>query len=119
MPLRGEAVQPALAKGETRKQMKARADRAFIKARLAARLAVYQREQMRCQRCSIRVRLDVPEWAHNRAHVNETVPRSKGGDPTNPDHCELVCRSCHLPNGQHAPTPERLAILTGQAKGKC
>jgi 5-methylcytosine-specific restriction endonuclease McrA len=101
-----------LPKPEPRARVKARADRVFAEERKRCREIVYARECMRCQRCRRQCSLEAPEWADNFPHVNETVPRSRGGNPTNPDHCELICRECHFPNGQHAPTAERQARLT-------
>lgn len=110
-----------LAKPEPRKRVKARRKRQDSKARAICREIVYAREQMACERCGLPARR--PEdcyWEGDpwMAHINERLPRSRGGDPTNPDHCELVHQMCHMPNGRHAPTPERLAILTGRQKGK-
>jgi hypothetical protein len=45
-----------------------------------------------------------------RGDVNEIVPKSLGGDPTDPLNCELVCGACHYggPSGAHAPTAARM-----------
>jgi 5-methylcytosine-specific restriction endonuclease McrA len=110
-----------LAKPEPYKAVKARKKRKAIKSRKACREFVYEREQMLCQRCGWRTRKPSDcYWTGDphMAHINERVPRSLGGNPLDPDNCELVCMSCHMPNGQHAPTAERLAILTGRQKGK-
>jgi 5-methylcytosine-specific restriction endonuclease McrA len=76
--------------------------------RKACRAEVIRRALGRCQRCGVGVSDDVPEWHSRRAHVNETTPRSQGGDPTDPDVCELLCQACHMPNGHHAPTAARM-----------
>lgn len=102
-------------KPESRAKVKARGRRQIEKRRKACREFVYIRECMRCQRCRRQVSIDVPEWAPNRAHVNEMIPRSQGGDPCDPENCELLCQECHMPNGQHAPTAERMARLKGAA----
>ena len=107
-----------LQKPERKRYVKNR-DRAKKKlTRAQVREAVYRRERMVCERCGIRTRKPTEcYWAGDphMAHVNEMVPRSLGGDPLDPDNCELVCQACHLPNGQHAPTPERMRTL--KAKG--
>lgn len=43
-----------------------------------------------------------------RAHVNEIVPKSLGGSPTDLANLELTCPGCHQPHGQHAPTAARM-----------
>lgn len=70
-----------------------------------------------CERCGLRVSDDLPEWHPRRAEVNERVPRSRGGDPADPDNCELLCGSCHRPNGRHAPTKERMQALRRAPRG--
>jgi 5-methylcytosine-specific restriction endonuclease McrA len=101
-------------KPEPRAKVKARHDRQLEAARRRCVEVVFRRERGRCQRCGFVVRFDVHPVDPRRAHVNETIPRSRGGDPTNPDHCELLCVECHMPNGRHAPTAERLQkILRG------
>jgi 5-methylcytosine-specific restriction endonuclease McrA len=57
---------------------------------------------------------DTEPWRDERAHVNERVPKSLGGSPYDPDNCELTCRGCHMPNGRHAPTVERMRKILGQ-----
>jgi len=65
---------------------------------------VYTRALWRCERCGQPVRERGCD-----GHVNERVPRSRGGDPRDPGNCELVCHHCHFggPSGAHAPTKER------------
>lgn len=66
---------------------------------------VYKRAHRRCERCGHPIRNSGhPDCV---GHVNEKIPRSKGGNPRDPDNCELVCHACHFPNGAHAPTKER------------
>lgn len=67
---------------------------------------VWRVARSRCERCGLPLRRDDGE-----GEVNERVPRSRGGDPNDPDNCELLCSYCHRPNGAHAPTRERLARL--------
>lgn len=108
----------APAKPERRRYVKNR-ERAKKKlTRAQVRELVYRREQMRCERCQRRTRRpNECTWEGDpaMAHVNERVPRSLGGDPLDPDNCELVCQGCHLPGGQHAPTPERMQKLQRKA----
>ena len=80
---------------------------------------MFKREHSTCQRCGRPVTDDCWPWEDRRAQVNELEPRSLGGDPLDPDNCELTCRKCHFVNGQHAPTPsrmERLLALSARAK---
>lgn len=79
--------------------------------RAQCRAEVFARAHSHCQRCGRYVSDRFPEWHSQRAAVNETVPRSRGGDPTDPNNCELLCRDCHMPGGRHAPTPERMQAL--------
>ena len=39
-------------------------------------------------------------------HVDEKIPRSQGGDPTDPENCRLLCHDCHFsgPSGAHRIT---------------
>lgn len=62
-------------------------------SRAICRSIVFLRENSRCQRCGVFVSDDVPEWADNRAHVHERLPRSLGGDPLNPDECLTVVQA--------------------------
>lgn len=72
---------------------------------------VIQRAGSCCERCGRWVSDDMPDWSIRRAHVNEIVPRSRGGSETDPANCELLCPSCHMPDGQHAPTKARMQKL--------
>lgn len=98
-------------KPEPRKTVKARAKRLEAKARAACVRLVWWRAGSRCERCGRPVTppAECQGWEPWRGDVNERIPRSRGGDPTNPDHCELVCQSCHFggPSGAHAPTVDR------------
>lgn len=97
--------------------------RRYVKNRLKARNKltrgqvrelVYRRERMFCQRCKRRTRRpNECTWEGDplMAHVNELVPRSRGGDPLDSENCELTCQACHMPNGQHAPTAERMKAI--------
>lgn len=111
-------VTPSFWKGETRATEKAREKRQQAAARRVCRETVIAREHGRCQRCGVRVEDGLPEWHRRRAEVNEIVPRSRGGDPTDPDGCELLCAGCHRPNGRHAPTAERGRRLLGARRGE-
>jgi 5-methylcytosine-specific restriction endonuclease McrA len=104
-------------KGETRKDEKARKDRDFATARRRCRATVIARERGRCQRCGTRVSSKLPDGHPRRAEVNEIVPRSRGGDATDPAGCELLCAACHRPNGQHAPTVARQRQIEARRGG--
>jgi 5-methylcytosine-specific restriction endonuclease McrA len=103
---------------ERRSAVKKRQAKVRRLSRAQCRDIVFRREHGKCQRCGRAVTYDCWPWEPQRAHVNELVPRSKGGDPRDPDGCELCCRECHLPNGQHAPTPERLKKLKAMRRKK-
>lgn len=61
------------------------------------RAVVFARDHGRCTQCHIRLVLTLAEAAHEFqvAHIHETVMRSQGGDPTNPDNCVTLCYRCH------------------------
>jgi 5-methylcytosine-specific restriction endonuclease McrA len=103
-------------KPERRSRVKKRAARVKALTRAQCRQIVFLREHSRCQRCKRKVTDDCWAWEECRAHVNELVPRSRGGSPLDVANLELLCRECHLPGGQHAPTPERLAQIRGRTK---
>ena len=79
--------------------------------RKLARALALDRAGWKCERCGRAVSDTAPEWAPERAHVNEKVPRSRGGDPCDLSNLEVCCQSCHMPNGRHAPTKERMERL--------
>jgi 5-methylcytosine-specific restriction endonuclease McrA len=99
-------------KPERRAKTTRRRTRQRRQTRAEVRRIVFLRERGHCQRCGRRVRVDVEAWRPDRAHVNERVPRSRGGSPFDPENCELLCRDCHLPGGRHAPTAERQQAVT-------
>jgi hypothetical protein len=76
---------------------------------------VYERDGLVCRGCGRRVERPFGE-SHERfwAHVHEVVLRSRGGDPSDPDICVLLCANCHMPNGNHGDRPamELLADTT-------
>lgn len=115
--MRGEPFAGRLQKPEPRKRVKNRKKRKAGRDRKKARLLVYEREGMRCQRCkrAVSVDVDTPYWADNFAHVNEMLPKSRGGSPTELSNLELLCGRCHLPNGRHAPTADRQALIERRA----
>jgi 5-methylcytosine-specific restriction endonuclease McrA len=80
---------------------KRKAERVRQLTRAQCRAAVIRREHSRCQRCGRTVTDDCWPWEPQRAHVHEIVPRSLGGDPHDPNGCQLLCAACHLPNGVH------------------
>jgi hypothetical protein len=98
---------PAKQKSEivTRKQEKARRDRLEAKARAACVDAVWAREgdgAAYCQDCGAMVMRYSP-FPFEVGHVHEKRARSLGGDPHDPDQCELLCYDCHFngPSGAH------------------
>jgi 5-methylcytosine-specific restriction endonuclease McrA len=92
--------------------VKRQADRKKGVSRRRCVLIVWKRAKGKCERCGKKVRpaRECYGWEDDRGDVNEKVPRSLGGDPTNPDDCELTCKACHFggPSGAHAPTKERM-----------
>lgn len=109
---------------ERRRYVKNREKRKKTLTRAQAREAVYRREKMVCERCKRRTkRPNKCSWEGDpaMAHVNERAPRSKGrktGSATDLKNLELVCGGCHLPNGEHAPTPERMQKIRARMKNK-
>lgn len=104
-------LQNAQPKPERRSVVKKRKVRPQRLSRAKCRAIVFLREKDRCERCKRKVTDDCWPWQPERAHVNEKVPRSLGGSPYDPDNCELLCRECHMPGGQHAPTAARMKKL--------
>jgi 5-methylcytosine-specific restriction endonuclease McrA len=104
-----------LQKPEPRRKVKARADRKFAKHRNSCRKAVFARANGCCERCWKVVSDDLPEWHAQRAAVNEKVPRSLGGSAVDMANLELLCQACHMPNGRHAPTAERMRKIQERA----
>jgi 5-methylcytosine-specific restriction endonuclease McrA len=99
-------------KPELRKVVKARAGRVQQRSRRQCVEIVWRREHSRCERCGRTVlrKTECYPWQDEAGHVNELIPKSRGGDPTDPANCELVCRACHFggPSGAHAPRKERM-----------
>lgn len=80
---------------------------------------VYRDKKMTCERCGVRVKRPSEctwEGDPRMAHVNEKVPRSLGGDPLDLSNLELTCQGCHQPNGEHAPTVERMQQIQARTK---
>jgi 5-methylcytosine-specific restriction endonuclease McrA len=83
-------------KAERLRQRKMRLARQYATARKACVDAVWTRAEHCCESCGrwvVRPRDTDNPFAVG--HVHETVPRSLGGDPTNPDDCRLLCVECH------------------------
>jgi 5-methylcytosine-specific restriction endonuclease McrA len=114
--MNGEPFRAPLVKPEPRKRTKARRKRKQAKDRTAARKLTLERSRFRCERCGVPVCDFFPPWHAQRAHVNEKVPRSLGGSAVDLTNLELLCRMCHLPNGQHAPTAARQAFILNRGK---
>jgi len=95
-------------KPEPRAATKKREERQADAARLACVIAVWERAKGRCEYCGAPVYTcqravaeatgaPVSDFWKVLGHVHEEIPRSRGGDPTNPDHCKLSCTGCHFP----------------------
>jgi 5-methylcytosine-specific restriction endonuclease McrA len=97
-----------------RKAKKLEVKKAHRLTRKQVQQIVYRRERGRCQRCGLAVSYDVHAWKDERAQCNDIVPRSKGGNPLDPDNQELTCRRCHFggPSGAHAPSAARMRPLS-------
>ena len=80
------------------------ADLEAREARDRCRRIVYTREDGRCQGCGRDLALYRDDSGRPVGHVDEQPPRSRGGDPTDPDQCGLLCPACHQIN--HALAPE-------------
>lgn len=65
------------------------------RSRAACVDAVWRRAGGRCEGCESIVKRASIYFAEV-GHVHETVKRSQGGDPTDPDNCQLLCLACHL-----------------------
>jgi hypothetical protein len=96
----------------TRQQDKASQKYQDAKARKACVQAVWKRARARyawpedseyanCEQCGDLVWRDAVLYA--AGHVHEKLARSLGGDPHDPNQCELLCYSCHFPgkSGAH------------------
>lgn len=83
-------------KPEPRHRVKSRSDRQKAKARKVCVDAVWSRANHRCEDCGRHVckprETDSP---FDVGHVHEVIPRSRGGDPTDPTNCVLACVICH------------------------
>lgn len=101
----------ALQKPERRAAVKKKEKRQRFLDRRRCREAVYRREQMKCQRCGKVTKhpRECYPTDPDMAHVHEPEGR-RYVDYTNPDNCELLCAACHMPNGQHAPTAQRVKL---------
>lgn len=81
-------------KPEPRRRVKARVREAQATKRRACVLAVWERAKWRCEKCG-RFLKQSSVWWFEIGHVHEVVPRSRGGDPTDPANCALLCPLCH------------------------
>lgn len=103
----------------TRRQQKARQQRQDAKARKACVEAVWTRARMKdgwlpdseyaqCEQCGDIVWRD--GVLYFSGHVHEKRARSLGGNPHDPDQCELLCYSCHFngPSGAHRRSEPQL-----------
>ncbi len=92
---------PACPKPERLATSRRRQARQQAEVRAACRRVVIARAGGLCEVCGVLVADDCEPHLPYRAHVHEIVPRSLGGNPYDPNNCQLLCRLCHLPNGQH------------------
>jgi 5-methylcytosine-specific restriction endonuclease McrA len=89
-------------KPEPRKRVKARTVRQFAALRKACVDAVWKRDGMRCQRCGYAVmKPSDTDQFFKVGHVHEVIPRSRGGDATDPTNCLLLCPRCHAEAHAH------------------
>lgn len=111
-------VRPAFEKSfwkpEQKQAVEKEAERKAKKlTREQCRAIVWRRAKDRCERCGNPVKHKAVAYPTDpeRGDVNEIVPKSKGGDPTDPANCELICGRCHFggESGAHAPTPARMS----------
>jgi 5-methylcytosine-specific restriction endonuclease McrA len=86
-----------LPKPEPRKRVKSRNDRQRAALRKRCVDAVWSRANAHCQDCGRPV--CKPRETDNPfdvGHVHEIVPRSLGGDATDPENCRLLCVTDHM-----------------------
>ena len=94
----------AIPKPEPYKRVKARRTRAWAKARKAARTTRYALDGGCCVRCGTPLKLHPSDEGadfFNVANINETRPRSLGGNPLDPDGQTTLCARCHTGSGRH------------------
>ena len=84
------------AKPEPHRKVKARTVREFARLRQACVDAVWKRADSCCERCGWHVmRPRETDQPLSVGHVHELIPRSRGGDPTDPAGAVLLCTHCH------------------------
>lgn len=85
------------------KQRAAAKARAYAVKRAACRKAVYARAEGCCERCGVPLILEISFVRHEFeiAHIDEIVPRSLGGDPTDPANGQCLCFRCHAAKTEH------------------
>jgi len=58
--------------------------------------AVWKRDARECQRCGYWLyKHTETDQVFKVGHVHEIISRSRGGDPTDPSNCVLLCPKCH------------------------
>jgi hypothetical protein len=83
-------------KPEAHAKVKARQLRTYARDRQACVVAVWTRAQHRCEQCHQWVlKPSETDQPLSVGHVHEDPPRSRGGDPTDPASCVLLCVKCH------------------------
>jgi 5-methylcytosine-specific restriction endonuclease McrA len=86
----------ACPKPESLARKKSKAQRVKAQARKVCMDRVWARAQGKCEACGCPVAKPTSEWTMFMwGHVHEIVPRSLGGDPTDPANCRLTCPICH------------------------
>jgi 5-methylcytosine-specific restriction endonuclease McrA len=76
----------AIPKGKTRKQLKAKKQRAAVTVRKGIRAQIVARAEGRCERCKW--------WIDDWGHAHHRIPRSRGGRWTL-GNIEYLCAKCH------------------------
>lgn len=91
-----------LEKPEPLAQVRARRRREAQAARRRCLDAVWERARARCEGCGRYLRRG-GTYFREVGHVHERVSRARGGDPTDPANCLLLCFDCHFngPSGAH------------------
>ncbi len=84
-------------KPEKHAKVKARRRRTYAQERASCVRAVWKRAGHRCEECFWWVeKPSETDQPLTVGHVHEVIPRSRGGSPTDPDNCRLLCaRKCH------------------------
>lgn len=86
----------AFSKPEPRARVKRRRLTAKQAKRRICVEAVWKRDHGRCRVCLAPLRRPSDACSvFAVGHVHEVTPRSLGGDPGDPENCQLLCNRCH------------------------